>query len=170
MRTPNIQPNPDDYEFSIGAKNGKMLVNRQWERELGTDYTDTQLWFIYDHGGVYVKPEYFDKQSKYMLFLKTDSRASFKGLTLGLTTRNKGETLKIFESFFSAGYKISKEYGKVKVDFSTDGYYADDFDYESKFNVGWGVTKAVTVSNIGEFYNIKGVRFYKTKIGIEIKI
>ena len=38
MRTPNIQPNPDDYEFSLGFSNQFYHLNRQWERELGNNY------------------------------------------------------------------------------------------------------------------------------------
>ena len=34
-RTPNVQPNPDDYEVSIGISKDNFYVNRQWERELG---------------------------------------------------------------------------------------------------------------------------------------
>ena len=35
MRTPNVQPNPDDYEISIGVDHKMYHINRQWERELG---------------------------------------------------------------------------------------------------------------------------------------
>ena len=35
-RTPNVQPNPDDYEVSVGISNNNFHVNRQWERELGS--------------------------------------------------------------------------------------------------------------------------------------
>ena len=34
-RTPNVQPNPDDYEVSIGVNHPAYYFNRQWERELG---------------------------------------------------------------------------------------------------------------------------------------
>ena len=34
-RTPNVQPNPDDYEVSIGLSHDNFHINRQWERELG---------------------------------------------------------------------------------------------------------------------------------------
>ena len=34
-RTPNVQPNPDDYEVSVGISNDNFYLNRQWERELG---------------------------------------------------------------------------------------------------------------------------------------
>ena len=48
MRTPNVQPNPDDYEFSVGVSHSNYYINRQWERELGEKYFDYLLWLKYD--------------------------------------------------------------------------------------------------------------------------
>lgn len=170
MRTANVQPNPDDYEFSVGLKTDSWYLNRQWERELGTDYVDTQLWAVYDDNNAYIKPEYFNKQSKDVLYLKVDLRSSYKGITFGLTTRNKDETLKTFENFFSGGCNLGKDYEKIKVDFSADGYYTEDFDYETKYNMSWKLTDTVSIYNVGEFFNIKGKEFYKAKIGLEVNL
>ena len=63
MRTPNVQPNPDDYEFSIGLSKDNYYFKRDWERELGTKYIDDIAWFKFENG-VYFKPEYLNKQSK----------------------------------------------------------------------------------------------------------
>ena len=30
MRTPNVQPNPDDYELSVGITHKYFHINRQW--------------------------------------------------------------------------------------------------------------------------------------------
>jgi len=40
MRTPNVQPNPDDYEFSIGLSKDNYYLKRDCERELVTKYID----------------------------------------------------------------------------------------------------------------------------------
>ena len=48
VRTPNTQPNPDDYEVSIGVNHPAYHFNRQWERELGTKYIDDLFWVKYD--------------------------------------------------------------------------------------------------------------------------
>ena len=40
IRTPNVQPNPDDYEISVGVSHSNYYINRQWERELGEQYID----------------------------------------------------------------------------------------------------------------------------------
>ena len=66
MRTPNVQPNPDDYEFSIGLSKDNLYFKRDWERELGNKYIDDLAWFKIENG-VYIKPEYMNKQSKDVL-------------------------------------------------------------------------------------------------------
>ena len=50
MRTPNVQPNPDDYELSIGLSHYNFFINRQWERELGKKYLDDLIWIKLDNG------------------------------------------------------------------------------------------------------------------------
>jgi hypothetical protein len=45
MRTPNVQPNSDDYEFSIGLSKDNYYLKRDWERELGSKYIDDILWY-----------------------------------------------------------------------------------------------------------------------------
>ena len=68
MRTPNVQPNPDDYELSIGLSHDNFFINRQWERELGKKYLDDLIWFKLDNG-YYFKPEYMNKQSQEVKYL-----------------------------------------------------------------------------------------------------
>ena len=77
IRTPNVQPNPDDYEVSIGLSHPNFYVNRQWERELGGKYIDDLVWMKLDGAGVYFKPEYMDKQSKSVKYLKLDWRKTW---------------------------------------------------------------------------------------------
>ena len=99
MRTPNIQPNPDDYEFSLGFSNQFYHLNRQWERELGNNYIDDILWFKYE-SKFYLKPEYLDKQSKSVKYLKLDWRKTLKYVNFGFTTRSDDDNLKNYSTFF----------------------------------------------------------------------
>ena len=46
-------------------------INRQWERELGNKYVDDIVWLKYE-SNFYLKPEYLDKQSKSVKYLKLD--------------------------------------------------------------------------------------------------
>ena len=172
VRTPNVQPNPDDYEVSIGVNHPAYYFNRQWERELGEKYIDDLIWAKFDNG-VYFKPEYMNKESKSVKYLKLDWRRSWKGISAGLTTRSTDETLNIYESFASVGYSNKKTYWeKVDVEFSFDGYAPpdSDFEYENKFKFSWRLTDKIRLYNMGEVSKLKGTDFYKTKIGVELSL
>ena len=174
MRDANIQPNPDDYEVSIGVSHPNYFVNRQWERELGSQYDDIHIWAKVEDG-IYFKPEYFDKESDNVKYLKLDWRQTFIGATWGFTTRSTDEYLKTYETFASVGWNKNKKYGdKVDVELSFDGYLPPDesgenntFEFEDKFKVSWKLTDKVRIYNMGEISKIQGKEFYKGKIGLE---
>ena len=108
MRDANIQPNPDDYEVSIGLSHPNYFFNQQWERELGSKYNDVHIWAKIEDG-IYFKPEYFDKESDNVKYLKLDWRQTFIGATWGFTTRSTDETLKLYETFASVGVSKKKK-------------------------------------------------------------
>mgnify|MGYP003125932128 FL=1 len=169
VRTPNTQPNPDDYEVSIGVNHPSYHFNRQWERELGTKYIDDLFWIKYDDW-LYFKPEYMNKESKGVKYAKLDWRRTIYGISLGFTTRSTDETLKIYDTFASIGYSNKKTYAKkVDVEFSFDGYSPPDeqFEYENKFKVSWKLTDKVRLYNLGEVSKLKSTKFYKAKVGLE---
>ena len=177
MRDANIQPNPDDYEVSIGVSHPNYFVNRQWERELGSQYDDIHIWAKVEDG-VYFKPEYFDKESDNVKYLKLDWRQTFIGATWGFTTRSTDETLKLYETFASVGVSKKKKYGdKVEVELSFDGYLPPDesgenkvFEYENKFKVSWNLTEKIRLYNLGEISQLKGESNYQAKIGFEYSL
>ena len=177
VRTPNVQPNPDDYEISIGIQQDNYYLNRQWERELGTAYIDDNFWFIVKGDEYYFKPEYFNKESKNIKYLKMDWRYVWKDVTIGWTTRTTDDEFSDFATFFSVGYKKKKTYGeRLEVEVSFDGYFPpgedgtnaiDNFEFEDKFKVSWKLTDHVKIYNIGEIYNLNQIDFYKVKVGVE---
>jgi len=178
MRTPNVQPNPDDYELSIGMSHKYFHVNRQWERELGTKYIDDLVWLKFEDG-VYFKPEYMNKESQNVKYLKLDWRRVILGMTAGLTTRSTDETLRLYETFASVGVSKKKKYynDKVEVEVSFDGYFPPDesgenstFEFEDKFKVSWKLTDKIRLYNIGEVARLQGNDYYKAKVGIEISL
>ena len=179
-RTPNVQPNPDDYEVSVGLSHDNFHMNRQWERELGEFYIDDLFWAKFDNG-IYFKPEYMDKQSQDVRYLKIDARRSFKSISLGFTSRNTNENLfsRNFVTFVSFGMSKKKKYydDKIEVDVSFDGYFPpseddgrDTFEYEDKFKVSYKLTEKIRLYNVGEISKLQGKDFYKAKIGIEISL
>jgi len=174
MRTPNVQPNPDDYEFSIGLSKDNFYFKRDWERELGHKYIDDLAWFKFENG-IYFKPEYMNKESKDVKYLKIDWRNKSKDWTYGFTTRSTNEDLTEYATFFSAGMSKKKEIGKWTIEITFDGYLPPNVDgqvdgnmveFEDKFNISYKISEKVSIYNMGEFYSLKGQRFYKAKIGI----
>jgi len=179
-RTPNAQPNPDDYEVSIGISNDNFYLNRQWERELGEFYIDDLFWYKYDNG-IYFKPEYLNKESQDVRYLKVDARRSIKGLSFGITSRSIDDDIlgSGFETFVSFGMSKKKTYynDKIEVDVSFDGYFPpsqedgrDTFEFEDKFKVSYKLTEKIRLYNVGEISKLQGKDFYKAKIGIEISL
>ena len=177
IRTPNYQPNPDDYEVSVGVGHSNYYINRQWERELGTKYIDDLVWVKWDDKSfIYFKPEYMDKQSQSVKYLKLDYRLEYYGATWGFTTRSTNDELNDYETFASVGISKKKTYGdKVDVEVTFDGYLPPDeagdnttFEYEDKFKVSYKMTERVRLYNLGEVSKLKGKSYYKGKIGIEI--
>ncbi len=180
IRTPNVQPNPDDYEVSVGFSHQNYYVNRQWERELGTKYIDDLVWVKWDDKSfIYFKPEYMDKQSQSVKYLKLDYRFPYKGATWGFTTRSTNDALNDYETFASVGISKKKNYmdDKVEIEVTFDGYAPPNeegdfnvFEYEDKFKVSWKLTDKVRLYNQGEVSKLKGTSYYKGKIGIEITL
>ena len=162
VRTPNVQPNPDDYEISIGFSHPSYYFNRQWERELGGYYIDDLVWVKIEDG----------------VYLKLDWRRTLLGATWGFTTRSTDETLNTYETFASVGMSKKKTYWEVvDVELAIDGYLPPDesgenttFEYENKFKVSWKLTDKIRLYNLGEVSELQGKQFYKAKIGIEISL
>tara|TARA_R100001015_G_C4611728_1_gene167155 strand:+ start:765 stop:1358 length:594 start_codon:yes stop_codon:yes gene_type:complete len=176
-RTPNVQPNPDDYEISVGLNHKNFHINRQWERELGQPYVDDLVWLKLDNQ-IYFKPEYMNKQSRDVKYLKIDWRNKWKDWSYGFTSRNTDENVfsTNFVTFISFGMSKKKKYlnDKIEVEVTFDGYFPpgeeedrDTFEFEDKFKVSWKLTDKIRIYNLGEISKLQGKEFYKAKIGFE---
>ena len=176
-RTANVQPNPDDYEVSVGISNDNFHLNRQWERELGEFYIDDLFWYKFDNV-LYFKPEYMNKESKNVKYLKIDSRRAWGDWTFGFTSRNDDDDVfsSNFTTFVSFGMSKKKSYynDKVEVEATFDGYFPpseedgrDTFEFEDKFKVSWKLSDKIRIYNLGEISKLQGTEFYKAKVGLE---
>ena len=176
-RTPNVKPNPDDYEVSIGLSHNNFHINRQWERELGERYIDDLIWLKLDNQ-IYFKPEYMNKQSRDVKYLKIDWRSKWKDWSFGFTSRNDNNNLwsQNFETFVSFGMSKKKKYldDKIEVEITFDGYFPPNqekdrytFEFEDKFKISWKLTDKIRIYNLGEVSKLQGKEFYKAKIGFE---
>ena len=181
VRTPNDATKPLDYEIAVKSakEQGKFqyFVKRDWERELGEYYLDDLVWLKYDNY-LYFKPEYMNKESQNVKYLKIDWRKKWKGVSWGFTSRNNNKNVFSlnFQTFASIGVVKKKTYkdGRIEVEVSFDGYLPPDengenttFEFEDKFKVSWKLTDKVRLYNLGEVSKLQAKQFYKGKVGLE---
>ena len=177
IRTPNVEPNPDDYEVSVGLSHPSFYINRQWERELGNKYIDDLAWAKLEGAGAYFKPEYMNKNSRGIKYVKMDWRKTWLDMTVGFTTRSTTKYLDEYETFISVGMSKKKTYGDIEIEVTFDGYLPPDengenttFEFEDKFKLSWKLSDKIRLYNLGEVFKLKGQQFYKAKIGIEVSL
>ena len=177
IRTPNVEPNPDDYEVSIGLSHSNFYINRQWERELGNKYVDDLAWAKLEGAGAYFKPEYMNKNSRGIKYVKMDWRKTWLGMSAGFTTRSTTKYLDEYETFISVGMSKKKTYGDIEIEVTFDGYLPPDengenttFEFEDKFKLSWKLSDRIRLYNLGEVFKLKGQQFYKAKVGIEVSL
>ena len=179
MRTPNdieFQDTPD-YELSIGVKNSNIFLNRQWERQDGLNYVDDEYWLKTEPGDFYFKPQYVNKASRNLKYTKLDLRYKpdyFKGLSIGYTGFDYGDTTK---NSVSVGYEYRKEIDdKWSFTYMLDGYVAktsvanNRIDYENYLEFKYKFSDKLSLTNLFDYNNFRGIEFYKMKIGLEYKI
>ena len=177
IRTPNVEPNPDDYEVSVGLSHPNIYINRQWERELGNKYIDDLVWAKLEGAGAYFKPEYMNKNSRGIKYVKMDWRKTWLDMSAGFTTRSTTKYLDEYETFISVGMSKKKIYGDIEIEVTFDGYFPPDengenttFEFEDKFKLSWKLSDKIRLYNLGEVFKLKGQQFYKAKVGIEVSL
>ena len=173
MRTPNDESiTKDDYELSLGFKSKTMYLKRDWERELGQNYIDDEIWFEWKPGLLYFKPQYVNKTSRNLQYGKLDTRLQKDGYSFGYTGLYSDEK---FESGLSVGHSSKKEInGRLSMEAKFDGYWFRDeltdydrFDWEEDVRLNYKLNENVTISNIFDYNDVKGVKHYKFKVGVE---
>ena len=179
MRTPNdieFQDTPD-YEVSIGVKNKSVFLNRQWERQDGLKYVDDEYWFKVEPGDFYIKPQYVNKASRDLKYTKLDLRYKpdyLKGLSVGYTGFDYGDREK---NSLSVGYEYRKEIDdKWSSTYMLDGYVAktsvanNRIDYENYLEFKYKFSDKLSLTNLFDYNNFRGIEFYKMKVGVEYEL
>ena len=174
-RTPNDDTiTKDDYEIALGFKNENIYLKRDWERELGQSYIDDEIWFEWEPKNFYFKPQYVNKTSRDLKYGKADIRYRNGDYSVGYTGLYSDEK---FESGLSMGVQKKKEINdKLSLEAKWDGYWFRDeltgydrFDWEEDVRLNYKLTDNITLSNILDYNDVKDVKHYKFKIGIEYK-
>ena len=176
MRPPN---NPDitkdDYEISFGLKNDKVYFKRDWERELGENYIDDEVWFEWTRGILYVKPQYVNKTSRNLQYGKMDTRYKKDWFSIGHTVLYSDDKIEQGTSIGIHKKKTINTHFDLETKF--DGYYFRDeildehrFDMQDYVSLNWKINDNLTLSNIFDYNDIKDKKYYKFKIGLEYKL
>ena len=176
MRTPN---NPDiikdDYEISFGLKSDKVYFKRDWERELGENYIDDEVWFEWTRGILYVKPQYVNKTSRNLQYGKMDTRYKKDWFSIGHTVLYSDDKIEQGTSIGIHKKKTINTHFDLETKF--DGYYFRDeildehrFDMQDYVSLNWKINDNLTLSNIFDYNDIKDKKYYKFKIGLEYKL
>lgn len=122
VRTPNDDTKPLDYEFAVRAskENGKFqyFIKRDWERELGEKYTDTQFETSQKLHPYYIGVKHIDKQSKDYKYSQARIGLSSDIVDAGLAITSEGSTMANM-TFKKILKKDTFEY-KIYIDFSSD--------------------------------------------------
>lgn len=176
MRTPNDESiTKDDYELSLGFKSKTMYLKRDWERELGQNYIDDEIWFEWKPGLLYIKPQYVNKTSRDLKYGKADIRYRQGDYSFGYTGLYSDEK---FESGVSIGVVKKKEINHtLSLQAKWDGYLFRNeltgdsrFDMEENVSLNWKITDKIVFSNIFDYNDIKDKKYYKFKVGIEFSL
>ena len=170
FRTPNVQPNPIDYEMSFGLEKPSFYLNRQWERELGNRYIDDESWAEYTHNNLYIKEHYLHKESRGVSFNRVDTRYKQNGWSLGYSLR----TDEISHNLV-AGYEFDKRFNIIvssgQLTFRSELY--TDFgnaDYSVFSKVKFGLLQNLYVSFDIDASRYLGKEFIKSKIKLEVEL
>ena len=176
MRTPNDESiSVDDYEVTLGFKNEQMYFKRDWERELGQNYIDDEIWFEWKPKNLYIKPQYVNKTSRDLKYGKADVRYRNGDYSVGYTGMYADDK---FESGVSMGVSKKKEINsKFSMEAKWDGYYFRDeltgisrFDMEDYAKLNWKINDKLSLTNIFDYNDVKGKKYYKFKVGLEYEL
>ena len=176
MRTPNdTSINVDDYEITLGFRNEHMYFKRDWERELGENYIDDEIWFEWKPQNLYFKPQYVNKTSRDLKYGKADIRYRNGDYSVGYTGMYADDK---FESGISVGVNKKKEINsKFSMEAKWDGYlFRNELTGESRFDmedyakINWKINEKLTLTNIFDYNDVKGKKYYKFKVGVEYEL
>ena len=167
VRTPNDDTKPLDYEIAVkSAKeqgNFQYFVKRDWERELGEEYVDTQFEVTQKLKPYYIGAKYIDKQSKDYKYSQIRMGISQDILDAGLAVT--GEGTMVNATFKKILKEDTFEY-KIYIDFSTN-LVTEIWEIKSEARKYLTKKTHVYASFNKEFYN--GFVDEQYKIGLGVK-
>ena len=176
VRSPNISPNPFDYQiqFSI-QKSDYFYVSRCWERELGIEYIDEEYWTQKRLGNFSVKERYLNKTSKDLKYNQLDVRYNHKGFNGGYALKHIESELKPTHNLIF-GYKIKDKNLDIfilkfrlnsNLDFTTN---FNRLDISTNTNLKFSLLQNLDLVASYKYESIGSNEFYQLKLGLSFEI
>ena len=177
VRTPNDATKPLDYEIAVKSakEDGKFqyFVKRDWERELGEEYIDTEFEITQKLKPYYVGVKYMDKQSKDYKYGQARFGMASDIFNAGVAITEDGNTMANVKL-----YKVVKGTPKPEHPLYKSIEYKIDFDLSTDLAVHiWEITSELRIyfsKNIHvfalmdkEMYNAKKDEQYKVGLGVK---
>ena len=164
VRKPNDATKPQDYEFSVKSEKneGKFTFYEKvdYERELGENYIEDEVWFEWTRGILYVKPQYVNKTSRNLQYGKMDTRYKKDWFSIGHTVLYSDDKIEQGTSIGIHKKKTINTHFDLETKF--DGYYFRDeildehrFDMQDYVSLNWKIKDKLTLSNIFDYNDIK---------------
>jgi len=175
LRTPNVEPNPLDFEWATSIQKEyksdvfkyDLFGERQWERELGEYYFDDTAWIEMQKGIVWSRYKYLNKTSKGINFFRSDARFKIGAFSFGGTHRKIEGSEE--EKYMSFGWKDKDTFGKftyeINADLMTD-FSLTDYFVVSKLSYPLG--EEVGVYGNLKWQKVKDFTEVSFKVGIEV--
>jgi len=181
MRSPNVIPNPMDYEFAWKIqKADTAYVDLQLERENGLNYFDKETWLIKRFGNVSIKERYLEKESRDLRFNAVDVRYNRKGWSAGYCLKHIEQDLYPTHNLV-VGWKsesiswdiiVAQLTAKSFIDISTDfSASVPALSTQSEANFRLNAWENISIGFLMKYERLGDKYFYqaKTTLNLELK-
>jgi len=192
VRSPNVQPNPFDYQIQFAVqKSDYFYVSRTWERELGIEYVDEEYCLTRKTGEpIYLLrrdievtiPGFFSFQEKYIKktsrdleYNQLDMRYGQKGFSVGYALKHIESELKPTHNLIF-GYKIkdrSLDILILKFKLNSHIDFATDFgrlDISTKTELAFSLLQNLDLVCLYRYESLGNNKFYQYKLGLNFEI
>jgi len=174
VRTPNIEPNPYDYEYHFSVEKPEVFyIEREWERELGSYYIDQEYWTKTKFDVFELKETYIEKTSKDVEYNQLDVRYKHKLLTGGYAIVHVAGEKPTHNLVIGLHNSYNLNILVAKVKFLTNTDLVSNFNLYSiktKNEIKIGLLQNLNISGIYQYEKPQiGQEDYQAKIKLEIE-
>ncbi len=176
--TPNVSPNPYDYNVQLQLEKADTLyVGRYWERQLGVEYIGQEYWIAqtwYEY--IYTKNRYINVPSNDLHFYQGDVRLKIGIFSFGYAYKYDYNLLfrnNRHRTVFGIDYSTTID--KVGFNFSGETTYDNKYenpilDYFVKTSFDFKLNGTIKLFVSGDIVEDNNVQNWSTKIGLQVHL